>query len=95
MELFRDPNCELCKLKKRTPQFYLSIIGANDYTLTICDTCKIPMLVCRFHELEPEGKEQAINKVIEFFRLMKIEVQPRMEMKKIKSHWHCHFRLKS
>jgi len=96
-ELFKKDDCELCRLESRTPQFSTRMYG---YVLTICDTCKEKnprgsvMLVCNFHEIEPEGREEAINYIISFFDCLGLKAIPRREMRKIKDHWHCHFEIK-
>jgi hypothetical protein len=93
-ELFKKDDCPLCRLVPIRPQFLLTVVGANDYILTICNTCEVPMLVYRFHEQHPQAKKQAIDKVVEFFNTIGITVTPRETMRKIKYHWHCHFDIK-
>lgn len=90
-------NCAFCRMEQTMPQFNLERL--NGYILTICKSCykfdhfNSLMLVSKLHEMNPKGKEEAINEIVNFFAYIGIVIVPRLEMRKIKNHWHCHFNL--
>lgn len=66
-------NCDLCELVKN-----------DGFIVTICDHCRIPMIVGREHK--PEFSEGEKEQIQELFKGKEI----RWEQRKIKSHARCH-----
>lgn len=67
----RIMSCELCNLN-------------DGFSMVICKTCNIPMIVSMGHK--PEFTEEEKGRITKLFPDKKI----RWEMRKIKDHAHCH-----
>lgn len=67
-------NCQLCELVK----------NSSGFIVTVCDHCRIPLVVGRDHK--PEFSEPEKEMIKGMFPNRKI----RWTMKKIKSHAHAH-----
>ena len=88
----RDPACDLCKAEKMTPWFH-----EDDLCwIAECDVCAVPMVVWRFHGVQPPAEHLA------HMRALIAEVATREVgefyiddvLRNIPEHWHAHARPK-